>query len=323
MEYTRLGSAGARVSRIALGTMNFGPTTSKEDSFKILDHAVASGINFIDTANGYGSRDGRGHRGLTEEIIGEWLAARGNRDDLVIATKVHGTTGEGVNDGGLSAVHIRKAVEDSLRRLGTDHIDLYQMHHIERRGTPVDETLEAFTTLHQQGKIVYLGSSNFAGWNIAQFREKALLHKYLPIVTEQSLYSLADRTVELEVIPAAQNYGMGLIPWSPLSGGILGGVLQKADADRGKNNHKLEKYRSQIERYEAFAAEQGIPAGELGLAWLLHQPAVTAPIVGPRTLDQLESAISAVEVSLSTEQLAELDRIWPGPGNQAPEAYAW
>lgn len=323
MKYTRLGSAGAQVSRISLGTMNLGPTTDRDESFRILDHAVEHGVNFIDTANVYGHRNDNGYRGLTEEIVGEWLRARGNRDGLVVATKVHGQMGDGANDRGLSAVHIRKAVDDSLRRLGTDRIDLYQMHHVERLGTPVDETLEAFTTLHAQGKIVYLGSSNFAGWNIAQFRERALLHRYLPIVTEQSLYNLAERTVELEVVPAALEYGMGLLPWSPLAGGVLGGVLRKADADRSKGDARIEKNRTAIERYEAFAAEHGFDPAQLGLAWLLHQPGVTAPIVGPRTVAQLQGAIVAVELELTGEQLAELDRIWPGPGGRAPEAYAW
>jgi Predicted oxidoreductases (related to aryl-alcohol dehydrogenases) len=323
MKYDHLGSAGAQVSRICLGTMNFGPTTNKEDSFEILDHAVEYGVNFIDTANVYGVRDGNGHRGLTEEIVGEWLKERGNRDNLVIATKVFGQMGPGVNDQGLSAIHIKNAVEASLKRLGTDRIDLYQMHHIDRSGIPIDEILEAFTTLAAQGKIIYLGSSNFSGWNIAQYRERALMKQYLPIVTEQSLYNLVDRTVELEVIPAAMHYGMGLLPWSPLASGVLGGVLRKADADRSKGDRRLDKNRSAIEKYEAFADEHGIAPALLGLAWLLHRPGVTAPIVGPRTLAQLEGAIEAVDIELDPAQMEQLDKIWPGPGNQAPEAYAW
>jgi aryl-alcohol dehydrogenase-like predicted oxidoreductase len=322
VKFTRLGHSGAMVSRIALGTMNFGPVIGPEESFRILNLAVDAGITFVDTADVYGGGRWGDHPGQSEELLGEWLRARGNRDDLVLATKGQGPMGDGPNDSGLSAIHIRAAVDASLRRLGTDRIDLYQMHHIER-AVPIDEVLDAFTTLRDQGKILYLGSSNFAGWNIAQYREHAESRRQLPIVTEQSVYNLAQRTVELEVVPAAEHYGMGILPWSPLASGQLGGVLRKADRNRSSDLDALGSRRAQIEEYERFASANGFDPAELALAWLLHQPAVTAPVVGPRTEAQLTGAIAALEISLDAGQLAELDRIWPGPGGQAPEAYAW
>ena len=322
MKFTRLGHSGAVVSRIAVGTMNFGPVIGAEESFRILDGAVDAGITFVDSADVYGSGPWGDHYGQSEELLGEWMRARANRDSLVLATKVQGPMGDGPNDRGLSAVHIRAAVDASLRRLGTDRIDLYQMHHIERE-VPIDEVLDAFTTLRDQGKILYLGSSNFAGWNIAQYREHAEARRQLPIVTEQSVYNLAQRTVELEVVPAARHYGMGILPWSPLASGQLGGVLRKADRSRSSDLSALGSRRAQIEEYERFAERNGFDPAELALAWLLHQPAVTAPVIGPRTERQLTGAVAALDIVLDDGQLAELDRIWPGPGGQAPEAYAW
>jgi len=321
MQYTRLGRAGAKVSRLALGTMNFGPVIDEDASRGILDRAVEAGVDFIDTADVYGGGRWGDHNGQSEEILGRWMQDRGNRDDLVVATKVFGSMGDRPNNRGLSAIHIRAAVDASLRRLGTDRIDLYQMHHIDRE-VPIDEVLSAFSTLREQGKIIYLGSSNFAGWHIARMHEIAAASGYPAPVTEQSLYNLAERTVELEVAPAATEYGMGLLPWSPLAGGQLGGVLAKSDRSRSSLD-ALGDRRPQIERYEEFCRELGIGPGVVALAWLLHQPSVTAPVVGPRTIDQLESAIEALDVMLDAETLAELDRIWPGPGGTAPEAYAW
>ncbi|WP_394550786.1 aldo/keto reductase [Agromyces sp. MMS24-JH15] len=321
MEYTRLGRAGATVSRIALGTMNFGPVIDADASVEILDAAVDHGITLIDTADVYGGGPWGDEPGQSERILGDWMAARGNRDDLVVATKVHNPMGAGANERGLSSVHIRRAVEASLRRLGTDRIDLYQMHHIDR-GVPVDEVLDAFTRLRDQGKILYLGSSNFAGWHLARYTEVAEATGRTLLVTEQSRYNLAERTIELEVAPAAEHYGIGLLPWSPLAGGMLGGVLRKSDRARS-DAEGLGADRPRVEAYERFADDLGVPPAELGLAWLLHRPAVTAPIVGPRRLDHLLSAVRALDVVLGDSELAELDRIWPGPGGPAPEAYAW
>ncbi|MFK4761624.1 aldo/keto reductase [Microbacterium sp. ZW T5_45] len=321
MQYTRLGRAGAKVSRLALGTMNFGPVIDEAASTAILDRAVEAGVDFIDTADVYGGGMWGDHPGQSEEILGRWMRDRGNRDDLIVATKVYGVMGQGRNDRGLSAVHIRAAVDASLRRLGTDRIDLYQMHHIDRE-VPLDEVLGAFATLREQGKIVYLGSSNFAGWHIARVQEVAAAAGFPAPVTEQSLYNLAQRTIELEVVPASEQYGVGILPWSPLASGQLGGVLSKTDRSRSSLD-ALGDRRPAIERYEAFCAELGIRPGVVAIAWLLHQPSVTAPIIGPRTIDQLDSAIEALDVTLDADALAELDRIWPGPGGTAPEAYAW
>ena len=323
MEYVHLGRTGLKVSPLCLGTMNFGPETSEEDSYAIMDEALSLGINFFDTANVYGGKTGEG---VTEQIIGRWLAqGGGRREQIVLATKVYGKMGDGPNERGLSAYHIKRACEESLRRLQTDHIDLYQMHHIERT-TPWEEVWQAMEQLVQEGKVLYVGSSNFAGWHIAQAQATASRRNFLGLVSEQSLYNLRDRMIELEVIPACREYGLGLIPWSPLAGGMLGGVLQKIEEGRRASERvqeNIEKNREQIEAYEAFCAESGEEPAAVALAWLLHQPGITAPIIGPRTLAQLEGSMRALELELSEGQLARLDEIWPGPGGKAPEAYAW
>jgi aryl-alcohol dehydrogenase-like predicted oxidoreductase len=310
--------------------MNFGPQTSEADSFAIMDHALEQGINFIDTANAYGVFTANGdtshlHLGLTEEIIGRWMAQNGKRDQVVLATKVFVKMGEGVNDRGLSAYHIRKACEDSLRRLQTDHIDLYQMHHIER-STPWEEIWQAMEQLVREGKVLYVGSSNFAGWDIATAQCAARQRHFMGLVSEQSQYSLSVRTVELEVIPACRHYGVGLIPYSPLAGGLLGGALRKANEGRRSSGHqqqRIERHRSQLEAYEALCQELGHAPSDVALAWLLHNPVVTAPIVGPRTVAQLSENLRALEISFSDETLKQLDKIWPGPGGEAPNAYSW
>jgi aryl-alcohol dehydrogenase-like predicted oxidoreductase len=322
MQYTHLGRTGLQVSRLCLGTMNFGPETSEAESFRIMDRALEQGINFFDTANVYGRKLGQG---VTESIIGRWLEGGGRREHIVLATKVYGKTGEGVNDAKLSAYHIRRACEDSLRRLKTDHIDLYQMHHIDR-STPWEEIWQAMEWLVAQGMVLYVGSSNFAGWQIARANEAARARHFLGLVSEQSLYNLNARTIELEVIPACRSYGLGLIPWSPLAGGLLGGVLQKVSEGRRANEavaKRVERQRSQLEAYESLCKELGETPADVALAWLLHNPAVTAPIIGPRTLEQLEGSLRALEVRLDDAVLARLDEIWPGPGGEAPEAYAW
>ena len=323
MEYTHLGRTGLKVSRLCLGTMNFGPQTSEADSFAIMDRALELGINFFDTANVYGGHKGKG---VTEEIIGRWFAqGGGRRDKVVLATKVYGSMGDWPNESRLSALHIRRACEDSLRRLRTDHIDLYQMHHIDRHA-PWEEIWKAMEQLVRQGKIIYAGSSNFAGWHIAQAQCAAAERHFLGLVSEQSLYNLSARTVELEVIPACRAYGLGLIPWSPVGGGLLAGALQKANEGRRAAEHvqkRVDKHRAQLEQYEALCSQMGEKPADVALAWLLHNPVVTAPIIGPRTLEQLEGSLRALEIELSDEVLSQLDEIWPGPGGEAPEAYAW
>ena len=322
MQYTNLGRTGLKVSRLCLGTMNFGAETSETDSHAIMDHALATGINFFDTADRYGRTVSMGY---TEEIIGRWLAQGGRREQIVLATKLFGAMGDGVNDRGLSAYHIRKACEDSLRRLQTDHIDLYQMHHVER-STPWEEIWQAMEQLVREGKVLYVGSSNFAGLHIALAQFSAAKRNFLGLVSEQSLYNLNARMIELELIPACREFGLGLIPWSPLGGGLLGGVLQKAAQGRRASEGmqtRIEKLRPQLEAYEGLCAELGETPANVGLAWLLHNPVVTAPIIGPRTMQQYEDTLRAVEIQLSPEILARLNEIWPGPGGEAPEAYAW
>ena len=322
MKYTHLGRSGLQVSRLCLGTMNFGPKTSEEDSHRIMDEAQEEGINFFDTANVYGWDN----KGLTEEIVGRWFAqGGGRREGTVIATKLYGSMGPGPNDTYLSALNIRQALDASLRRLQTDHIDLYQFHHIDRN-TPWDEIWQAMETAVAQGKVIYNGSSNFAGWNIAEAQETARRRNFNGLVSEQSIYNLVNRAVELEVIPAAQKYGLGLIPWSPLQGGLLGGILKAQDDGgrraEGRVQDLLAKHREQIQAYEDFAAELEIEPGILALAWLLHQPAVTAPITGPRTSGQLDDALAALDLELDAETLEKLDAIFPGH-KPAPEDYAW
>jgi aryl-alcohol dehydrogenase-like predicted oxidoreductase len=322
MEYRRLGRTALRVSRICLGTMNFGPLTTEADAHHIMDRALEHGINFFDTANRYG---GPGAAGRTETILGTWFAqGDGRRDKTVLATKVFGPMSDWPNDGLLSARHIRDACEASLRRMQTDRIDLYQMHHIDR-GAPWDEVWQAMETLVAQGKVLYVGSSNFAAWNIVQANEAAQARHFLGLVSEQSLYNLAARSVELEVLPACRAYGVGVIPWSPLAGGMLGGSATSGDTARRKQTQpRYERMRPALERWEKLCADLGEEPAAVALAWLLHQKGVTAPIVGPRTLEQLEGAsLRATDLELSEETRKTLDEIFPGPGGQAPEAYAW
>ncbi|MCX4533523.1 aldo/keto reductase [Streptomyces sp. NBC_00841] len=331
MKYTQLGRTGLEVSRLVLGTMNFGPQTNEADSHAIMDAALDAGVNFFDTANVYGWGE---NKGRTEEILGTWFAQGGERrDKVVLATKVYGNmAAEGdawPNHHKLSALNIRRAVDASLKRLQTDHIDLYQFHHIDR-STPVEEIWQAIDVLIQQGKILYAGSSNFAGWKIAQTNETARRLGSYGLVSEQCLYNLAERRAEMEVIPAAQEYGLGVIPWSPLHGGLLGGVIRKereggaARSASGRSADALANttVRAQIQAYEDLLDKHGLEPGEVGLAWLLTRPGVTGPISGPRTREQLDSAVRAVDLDLSDEVLASLDEIFPGPG-PSPEAFAW
>jgi aryl-alcohol dehydrogenase-like predicted oxidoreductase len=310
--------------------MNFGwdlPGTSEGDAFAVMDRALEHDINFFDTANVYGWAEGRPRgEGVTEQIIGRWFAQGDRRrDKVVLATKVFGDMGDWPNEGRLSALHIRKACDASLKRLQTDYIDLYQMHHIDRRA-PWDEIWQAMENLVDAGKVIYVGSSNFAGWHIAQAMETARSRSFLGLVSEQSLYNLIERTVELEVLPACRDYGLGVIPWSPLSGGLLGGVLQKIEGGRRaseRTQKALNKRRDQIESYEKFCADLGEEPANVALAWLLHQEGVTAPIIGPRNVEQLDSSLRALEVRLDDDAMARLAEIFPGPGKPAPEAYAW
>jgi len=323
MDYTQLGRSGLSVSRLCLGTMNFGPHTDEPDSHAIMDQAHDNGINFFDTANVYGWGE---HKGRTEEILGTWFAqGGGRRERTVLATKLYGDMGEWPNEGRLSALNIRRACDASLRRMQTDYIDLYQMHHVDR-DTPWDEIWQAMEVLVSQGKILYVGSSNFAGWHIAQAQAAATSRHFTGLVSEQSIYNLLTRDIEREVLPAAQHYGLGVIPWSPLHGGLLGGVIRKEREGRrrtsGRAADSLEENRDQIERYEDLCMKVGQEPAEVGLAWLLSRPGVTAPIVGPRTADQLSSAVAAESLTIEGSVLDELDEIFPGY-QTSPEDYAW
>ena len=339
IQHRRLGAnSGLRVSPLCLGTMNFGPETEEPDAHAIMDRALDEGVNFFDTANVYGRKfwsDTKvtGYSGLTEEIIGRWFASGGSRRErTVLATKVYGDLQ--LADGhdpdrvaGLSARKITLHCEESLRRLQTDYIDLYQMHHIDR-DCPVDEVFEAFDTLKKQGKVLYMGSSNFAGWDIARYNETTARRGTPGLVSEQSVYSLQNRAIEAEVVPACRHYGLGIIPWSPLAGGLLGGVLEKAKAEGSRRTmsrvqSQVDKHRTALERYEAFCKELGESPAIVALAWLVHNPVVAAPIIGPRTMDQFTQSLRAAELTLSDETLKTLDEIWPGPGGEAPKNYAW
>jgi len=327
MEYVHLGRSGLRVSRLCLGTMNFGPRTEEPQAFAIMDRAHEQGLNFFDTANVYGRSSQEQPGGRTEEIVGRWFAqGGGRRERTVLATKVYGNMGTTwPNEDKLSALNIRRSAEASLRRLQTDYIDLYQMHHVDR-DTPWDEIWEGMEVLRSQGKVLYFGSSNFAGWHIAKAQEAAARRNFMGLVSEQSIYNLIVRNVEVEVLPAAEAYGLGVIPWSPLQGGLLGGVMRKErDGSRryaGRAAGTIEARRPQLEAYEDLCAEVGEDPGTVGLAWLLTRPAVTGPIVGPRTPEHLDSALRAVEVTLDDKVLTRLDEIYPGH-RTAPEDYAW
>jgi len=323
MQYVRLGRTGLKVSRYCLGTMNFGPLATEPESFAIMDRSLDLGLNFFDSADVYGWRKGEG---ITEQIVGRWLAqGGGRRERIVLATKAYGAMGDGPNDRRLSAYHIRAACEGSLRRMQTDHIDLYQMHHIDRE-TPWEEIWQAMEQLVREGKVLYVGSSNFAGWHIAQAQGTAEARHFMGLVCEQSLYNLKSRAIEAELIPAVRAYGLGLIPWSPLAGGLLGGAFHNMTEGRrtSESQHKeIEKHRTQLEQYEGFCREIGENPANVALAWLLRQPAVTAPIIGPRTMDQMNGAMRALDITLADEHLKRLNEIWPGPGAEAPEYYAW
>jgi aryl-alcohol dehydrogenase-like predicted oxidoreductase len=322
MQYVNLGRTALKVSRLCLGTMNFGPLTTEEDSYAIMDRALELGINFFDTANVYGWKRGEG---ITEQIIGRWWAqGGGRRDKVVIATKVYGDMGDWPNTSRLSKLHMRRALDDSLRRLQTDFIDLYQFHHVWREAS-WDEIWEFCEGAVQQGKVLYVGSSNFAGWHIAQANEAAKSRHFLGLVSEQSKYHLLCRDIEREVIPACRFYGVGIIPWSPLAGGLLGGVLEKIEAGRRASEgvqKELERHRDKIERWENLCKEIGEKPADVALAWMLKNTAITAPIIGPRTMEQLDGSLRALEIPVTDELTQQIDAIFPGY-KTAPEDYAW
>jgi aryl-alcohol dehydrogenase-like predicted oxidoreductase len=322
MEYTHLGRSGLSVSRLCLGTMNFGWKTDEADAHAIMDRALVEGVNFFDTANVYGFDAGKGR---TEEVLGTWFAQGGERrEKTVLATKVYGGMSDWPNDTFLSARNLVRSCEASLRRMQTEWIDLYQFHHVDP-ATPWEEIWQACETLVAQGKVLYVGSSNHAAWQIAAANEAAARRHFTGLVSEQSHYNLLTRHVELEVLPAAQHYGVGVIPWSPLAQGLLAGVLGDQEGDRRRlehNRERIERHRPALQAYEDACREWGSAPADVGLAWLLHQPEVTAPIVGPRTIEQFEGSLRALDVRLDEAQLTRLDEIFPGY-QEAPMEYAW
>ncbi|OOP60491.1 oxidoreductase [Arthrobacter sp. SRS-W-1-2016] len=333
MEYAHLGRAGLVVSRLALGTLGFGPEIDQANAHALMDRAHEHGINLIDTSNVYGHKHGGD---WAEEVIGRWFAkGGGRRDKTVLATKVFEPQSDWPNDGRLSALHIRKACDASLARLQTDHIDIYQMHHIDRN-TPWDEIWEAMEVLRNQGKILYVGSSNFAGWHIAQAQAAAKERHFLGLVSEQSIYNLMTRDIERELLPAARECGVGILAWSPLNRGMLGGMIERerngtlpanfngtsvTGPTRG-NIALLNEYRSRLERYEDLCANIGAKPAQVAVAWLLSRPGITSSIVGPVNQDQLDDTVGSLDLELEEKILSELDDIFPGY-LPAPEDYAW
>ena len=323
MEYAHLGRTGLTVSRLGLGALKAAALENRPGSHGLMDRALEHGINYLDTSNIYGLQDGDD---WSENVIGRWFAQGGRRRErTVLATKLYQAQDDWPNHGRLSALHIRLACDDSLRRLQTDYIDLYQMHHVDRE-TPWEEIWEAMEVLRTQGKILYVGSSNFAGWHIAQAQERAGARHFLGLVNEQSIYNLAVRDVEREVIPAIQAYGLGLSVWSPLHRGILGGILAEEKAGRRRSRRvsaaQLDRLRPQLADYEALCAGLGHPPARVALAWLLQRPGVTSAIIGPDTIEQLDDTVAALDLRLDAQSLTRLDGIFPGY-RTAPEDYAW
>lgn len=330
MKYTYLGRTGLKVSRLCLGTMNFGSRTSEEEAFKIMDRALEAGINFFDTANVYGNSD-TGHCGWTEEIIGKWFAlGGGRREKVVLATKVYNDMNsklDGPNSApGLSAYKIRRQLDESLKRLQTNHVELYQMHHIDRHAS-WEELMGTFESIVNQGKVYYIGSCNFGARHLAYAQAAADKRNFFGLVSEQHKYNLMCRLPELEVIPAIKDLGFGMMVWSPLESGLLADNILNPTSNVGKRAEKSKKLipeqRKKLQAYADLCKELGEIESNVALAWLLHNPAVTCPIIGPRTVEQLENALHALEIELSEDTLLKLDEIFPGPGGEAPEAYSW
>ena len=326
MAYAHLGRSGLLVSRIALGTMDFGYLLDESSSFDVMDAAIDAGINHLDTADVYGgpqTADMTKGYGISEEVIGRWLQRSGRRDEIVLATKVYQPMGLGPNDRRLSAYHLRRACEASLRRLQTDHIDLYQMHHVDR-ATPWDEIWQAMEQLVRDGKVTYVGSSNFAAWDVALAQSAADARHFLGLASEQCLYNLAKRAVEIELVPALRSLGVGLIAYSPLHAGLLAGAFEAVETGVASVDllQRVQPVRDQLEAYEALCREIGAKPADVALAWMLNQPGVSTALVGARSVEQLQGNLGGLALHLEPDVLQRLDDIWPGPG-EAPQAYAW
>ena len=334
MKYTRLGRSNMQVSRVCLGAMHFGSRASDEETLKILDRAFEMGINFWDTANVYG---GSGGRGKSEMLIGEWFKKNpARRDQVVLATKVYGQMVEkpGPNQArGFSAYKVLREVQDSLRRLQTDRIDLYQVHHFDRT-VSIEEFWGTLEDVVHRGDVRYIGTSNFPGWGLAKFQMAAWQRGFTGIVSEQSMYNLLNRAPELEVLPAALNLGIGVIPYMPLAGGLLTGKMASLPGSRTADVEKeygisLGADNLQFKAFSALCRELGETETVVAIAWTLAQPAVASPIIGIRTVEQLDGLERAAELVLPDEALQRLDEIFninkgrPLKSGAAPEAYSW
>lgn len=323
MEYKKLGRTGLRVSGLCLGTMNFGAGTDEKEAHRIMDAALEAGINFFDTANNYGFLVGK--VGITEEIIGRWFQlGGGRREKTVLATKVHEDMFD-ENDGpntapGLSAYKIRRHFKESLRRLQTDHVEIYYLHHVDRSAS-FEEVFGTMDELRAQGCFDYIGISNFPAWKTAQIQEKFAAAHSFGIAVQQERYSLVARSIESEVLPACAEYGIGTVAYSPLGGGLLSCSAEDTLRRRG-NASDILRHKEQLQEYSKLCREAGLRERDVAMAWLTGNPRLTAPIIGPRTLEQLYDSVKAMELKLPEDMKKELDRIFPGPG-EAPEAYAW
>ena len=315
MEYRALGRTGLKVSQLCLGTMMFGGKTEEQASFRIIDHAINEGVNFIDTADVYASNE-------SERILGKALASEGKRDNIILATKFNFANPADRNARGLSRRHVINACDASLKRLNTDWIDLYQMHRCSS-AIPIDETLRALDDLVKAGKIRYIGGSMFPAWRIVESLWVAKELGLNRLICEQPAYHLLDRTAEREVIPAAQSFGMAVIPWGPLCGGLLSGKYTRDEQVEGARwqdgkdnaNRRATEANWEVQDFmRAMANDKGCSMSQLGLAWNMAQPGVTAPIIGPRTLEQVEDNLRAVDVKMTEEDLSRIDRLVPPKG---------
>ncbi|MBI1881705.1 MAG: aldo/keto reductase [Chloroflexi bacterium] len=332
MQYLKLGRSNLTVSKICLGTMHFGGVTPEEEAYQIMDKALELGINFFDTANRYGGKAGAG---TAEAIIGRWFKqGGGRRDQVVLATKVYGHMADASvpnEERGISAYKVRKHAADSLSRLQTDHIDLYQIHHFDRR-ISLEEFWTTFERLMNNGDVLYMGTSNFPGWSLAKFQMHALQRGWLGFISEQTQYNLLNRYPELEVIPAVRDFGIGILSYMPLAGGLLTGKKQAIEGSRThtiENEYGLHLNSEQFTAYSAFCREIDEQEHVVAIAWTLANPAVSSAIVGVRTVAHFEGLERAVGLKLEPGQMAQLDEIFninrgrPLRPGEAPEAFAW
>ena len=325
MEYRSLGRTGAQVSALCLGCMNWGDPnsgTSEEDSIRIMHRAIDAGINFFDTADVYS-------RGISETITGKALAQNGRRDRVFLATKVYNKMDDiDPNAWGSHRYHIMKACEDSLRRLGTDHIDLYQMHR-PKSSIPIDETLRALDDLIRQGKVRYIGTSTFGAWQLVESLWAAKELGLNRFICEQPPYNLLDRRIERELLPCCRTYGIGVIPWAPIAGGLLTGKYrlnqprpQGARYEKGAfANRDNDRALAKVEEYLHYCEGRQVAPAHFALAWCLAQTGVTSPIIGPRTMEQMEDYLKALDVTITEEDSKQMDAIFE-PGTHVSNYYS-